>query len=71
MDNLNNFEIIAYVDGACSNNGTKDAKGGWAFVILFDNKNKEIQAAGYAEQVTNERMELTAMIKVLEEIKKR
>ncbi|MDR1148359.1 MAG: ribonuclease HI [Spirochaetaceae bacterium] len=64
-----NFNIIAYADGACKNNGAKDSKGGWAFVIWFDGNKKEIHSAGYSEMTTNQRMELTAVIKVLEEIK--
>jgi len=69
MDILkNDCEITAYVDGACWNNGQKSAKGGWAFVICFE-KNKEIHSSGYIEPTTNQRMELTALIKALEEIK--
>jgi ribonuclease HI len=72
MNNFyNNFKIIAYADGACHNNGFKNSRGGWAFVIRFDDNKKEIHSAGYAEMTTNQRMELTAAIKLLEEIKTR
>jgi ribonuclease HI len=40
-------------------------------VIQFDGNRKEIHAAGYVETTTNQRMELTAIIKALEEIQKR
>ena len=69
MNNL--YKIIAYADGACSNNGKRNSKGGWAFIIRFDDNKKEIHSAGYSEMTTNQRMELLAMIKVLEEIKQR
>jgi ribonuclease HI len=69
MRNIN--KIIVYTDGACRNNGSKSSKGGWSFVILFDNNKKEIHAAGYSEMTTNQRMELTATIKALEEIRTR
>jgi ribonuclease HI len=72
MDDIScGFEINVYVDGACSNNGKENSKGGWAFIIRFDSNKKEIRAAGYAEITTNQRMELTATIKALEEIKAR
>jgi ribonuclease HI len=64
-------KIIAYTDGACSSNGARDSKGGWAFVIRFDGNKKEIHAAGYVKVTTSQRMELTAAIKVLEEMKTR
>jgi len=58
-----------HVDGACSNNGKEKSVGGWAFVIRFDDNKKEIHSADFAEITTNQRMELTAMIKALEEVK--
>jgi ribonuclease HI len=71
MDIPKKYEIAVYVDGACWNNGFKNSKGGWSFVIQFDGNRKEIHAAGYVETTTNQRMELTAIIKALEEIQKR
>ena len=65
----NFYKIIAYTDGACSNNGTLNSKGGWAYIIQFDNGKKEIHSAGYVDGTTNQRMELTAFIEVLKEIK--
>lgn len=72
MNNIfDNFKIVVYADGACLNNGSKKAKGGWAFVIRFDNGKKEIHSAGYSEMTTNNRMELTSVIKAMEGIKQK
>jgi ribonuclease HI len=30
----NRFPIILYTDGACNNNGSKNATGGWAYILL-------------------------------------
>ena len=53
------YEI--YTDGACSNNGNKDATGGWAFVVIH---NGEIihRSKGAEKNTTNQRMELIACI---------
>jgi ribonuclease HI len=55
-----NKEII-YTDGACSGN---PGKGGWAAVII--NKTNEKIISGSENLTTNNRMELTAVIKALE-----
>ena len=63
------MNIKIYTDGACTGN---PGPGGWAAVILFENKKKEI--FGGEKSTTNNRMELTAAIKALEyfvELKKK
>ena len=55
-----NKEII-YTDGACSGN---PGKGGWAAVIINETNEKII--SGSENLTTNNRMELTAVIKALE-----
>ena len=55
------MEIKIYTDGACVGN---PGPGGWAAVILFDNKKKEL--FGGEILTTNNRMELTAAIKALD-----
>ena len=50
-----------YTDGACTGN---PGPGGWAAIILTENKKKEI--FGGEKLTTNNRMELTATIKALE-----
>ena len=55
------MNITIYTDGACTGN---PGPGGWAAIILFDNKKKEL--FGGEKLTTNNRMELTAAIKALE-----
>jgi len=55
------MEVKIYTDGSCVGN---PGPGGWAAVILLENKTKEI--FGGEKLTTNNRMELTAAIKALE-----
>jgi ribonuclease HI len=57
--------IEIYTDGACSGN---PGPGGWGAVLLCDNHKKEI--SGSQAEATNNQMELMAIIKALEAIKK-
>lgn len=56
--------IKIYADGACIGN---PGPGGWAAVLLYGEHRKEIY--GHEPDTTNNRMELTAVIKGLESIK--
>ena len=58
--------ITAYVDGACSANGTSNAKAGWAFVLLDEDENLIAEGSGGVENGTNNIGELTAIIKAIE-----
>lgn len=58
--NLQNNIVTIYTDGACSGN---PGAGGWGAVLLHNDKRKEI--SGYEAETTNNRMELTAVIKAL------
>lgn len=60
-------KIIIYCDGACSGNQFKDNTGGWGAILKYGDKIKEI--FGGEINTTNQRMELTACIKALEQIK--
>jgi len=53
-----------YTDGACSGN---PGPGGYAAVLMYGEKMKEI--SGFENDTTNNKMELTAVIKGLESIK--
>ena len=55
--------INIYTDGACSGN---PGKGGWGAYIEAENRVEEL--SGYENSTTNNRMELTAVIKSLEYI---
>jgi ribonuclease HI len=57
-------EIVIYTDGSCLGN---PGKGGWAAVIIDDNKEEAI--FGSEKESTNNRMELTAAINALLKIK--
>ena len=57
-------EIVVYTDGACSGN---PGPGGWGAVLIYGTHQKEL--SGFAEQTTNNRMELTAAIEALRVIK--
>ncbi len=57
--------INIYTDGSCLGN---PGKGGWAFII-FNEHNEELnRQSGSKRHTTNQRMELTAIIKALESI---
>jgi len=64
QDNLT--EITIYTDGACSGN---PGKGGWGAILIYKTKNHKI--SGFEEYTTNNRMEMMAVIKSLEMLKKR
>lgn len=59
--------IIIYCDGACSGNQFSDNKGGWGAVMKYKNAVKELY--GGERHTTNQRMELTACIRALEQLK--
>jgi ribonuclease HI len=64
MDN-----IIIYTDGACSPN---PGKGGWATIITYigGGKKKELKISGSELETTNNRMEMTAVLKGLNRLKR-
>lgn len=57
------MDLICYTDGGCHGN---PGPGGWAYVLSFDGTEEE--AYGYDPETTNNRMELTAVIRALERI---
>lgn len=57
-------KVTLYTDGACSGN---PGAGGWGAVLLFGDHKKEI--SGGEENTTNNRMELTAVIMGLSQLK--
>jgi len=59
--------VDIYTDGACSGNQFKENSGGWGAVLISGEKRKEI--SGGARNTTNNRMELTACIMGLRELK--
>ena len=57
-------KILIYTDGACSHN---PGPGGWATVLIY--KGVEKQISGFEAETTNNRMELTAVMKALQALK--
>ncbi|MCL2705914.1 MAG: ribonuclease HI [Spirochaetaceae bacterium] len=62
MDKKNRIDI--YTDGGCSGN---PGPGGWGFVIVYSEK--IYKSSGSEKDTTNNKMELTAVIKALESYK--
>ena len=60
-----NDKVYIFTDGACRGN---PGEGGWGAILRSDNHEKEIN--GYSENTTNNIMELTAVIKSLQALKK-
>ena len=58
-------EIIIYTDGACSGN---PGDGGWACILIYKDNKKEL--SGGQKDTTNNIMEMTAVIKGLEALKR-
>jgi len=57
-------DIVLYTDGACSGN---PGVGGYGFILFYKNKSKEF--SGVNPNTTNNQMEITAVIKGLNQIK--
>lgn len=57
-------KVYIYTDGACSGN---PGCGGWGAVLVYGSTEKEL--SGAEKDTTNNRMELTAVIKSLEALK--
>lgn len=57
--------VEIYTDGACSGN---PGPGGWAAVLKSGDHEKEL--SGYEDRTTNNRMELTAVIRALQALKR-
>lgn len=57
--------IIIYTDGACKGN---PGPGGWAAILSYNGHRREL--CGGEAHTTNNRMELTAVIRALQQLKK-
>jgi ribonuclease HI len=60
-------EVELFTDGACSGN---PGPGGWAFILRHPATSKEKEASGGDPETTNNRMELLAVVRGLEALKK-
>ena len=66
MSKEEKFAIAAATDGACSGN---PGPGGWGALIRFQD-GSEVEFGGFNPETTNNRMELTAAIEGLEQLKR-
>ena len=62
------FEVMLYTDGGCSGN---PGPGGWAFVLQHIPTGKEMEQNGAEKLTTNNKMEMTAVIEGLKQLKRR
>lgn len=60
--------VKLFTDGACSGN---PGPGGWAFILRHPASGKQLERSGGAPETTNNRMELTAVVRGLEALKRR
>ena len=58
------MKIKIYTDGACRANGTKNALGGWAYAIIY-NDELRLEEWGNEKETTNNRMEMMAVVEAL------
>ncbi len=59
-------KVSLFTDGACSGN---PGPGGWAFILRCNQTEKELERSDGDPQTTNNKMELTAVIRGLEALK--
>jgi ribonuclease HI len=64
---MTNPEVQLFTDGACSGN---PGPGGWAFILRHPATGKQLERSGGERESTNNRMELTAVVKGLAALKK-
>jgi len=60
-------EVELYTDGGCSGN---PGPGGWAFILKHPASEKVLEQSGGERETTNNRMELTAVVRGLEALKR-
>jgi ribonuclease HI len=58
--------VELFTDGACSGN---PGPGGWAFILRHPASGKSMEQSGAEAETTNNRMELTAVVRGLETLK--
>ncbi|MCR4784660.1 MAG: ribonuclease HI [bacterium] len=62
-----NSELILYTDGSCSRN---PGPGGWAAVLIHIPTGKQLHLSGGEPKTTNNRMEITAILSAVQELKR-
>ncbi len=59
----NQKRFVLYTDGACLGN---PGPGGWAYILMSDGE--EVEGSGGVSDTTNQRMEVTAVLRALEQL---
>ena len=67
MPDSSEIEVHLFTDGGCSGN---PGPGGWAFILRHLKTQQEKEESGYDEQTTNNQMELMAVIRGLQSLKR-
>ncbi len=60
-------EVVLFTDGACSGN---PGPGGWAYILRHPASGRETKESGAEPATTNNRMELTAVVEGLKQLKR-
>jgi ribonuclease HI len=60
-------EVVLFTDGACSGN---PGPGGWAYILRHPQSGRETSNSGAEPVSTNNRMELTAVVQGLQQLKR-
>lgn len=60
-------EVVLFTDGACSGN---PGPGGWAYILRHPGSGRESSDSGAEPQTTNNRMELTAVVEGLKQLRR-
>ena len=60
-------EVVLFTDGACSGN---PGPGGWAYILRHPESGRETVASDAEPHTTNNRMELTAVVEGLRQLKR-
>ena len=60
-------QVQLFTDGGCSGN---PGPGGWAFILRHPASGKAVEGSGGERETTNNRMELTAVVRGLEALKR-
>ncbi|MFV1967764.1 MAG: ribonuclease HI [Pirellulaceae bacterium] len=64
---MSRANVQLFTDGGCSGN---PGPGGWGFVLRHEATGKEMEKSGAERETTNNRMELTAVVRGLEALKR-
>lgn len=64
------MKYTLYTDGATSNNGDADAQGGWGWALFDELQTVLMTGSGHMDAATNNKCEMTAIIKGCEYVSK-